>query len=281
QSFSHNQELPKFGGSSPTVGLDPVQLKSPTAVESAPISDDPVSSDHFSPSTSEIVTPNLVSSAELPACSTLVQKDSSEIEESHPEQIIELKTEPLENINSNVIINANTTEAESQLTIQTLRESPAQSGINYEKVIPVVDRSTPCDENIIWKVDQTYKSSDVPNVLKDSNIEESGPLDIGEASAIQSAESFLLGSVPLSEKTPTVAVVDCTKDSDPPSVFCSLQEKPQCSESDPIIEDANPLMLKEENNCLSPGNESEETKEAQAVISSLSDVPVPQTERFN
>ncbi|XP_045029400.1 uncharacterized protein LOC116923747 isoform X2 [Daphnia magna] len=297
QSFSHNQELPKFGGSSPTVGLDPIQLKSPTAVESAPISDDPVSSDHFSPSTSEIVTPNLVPSAEcipsaieeveekkqiaeslsVPACSTLVQKDSSEIEESHPEQIIELKTEPLENINSNVIINANTTEAESQLTIQTPRESPAQSGINHEKVIPVVDRSTPCDENIKWKVDQTSKSSDVPNVLKDSIIEESGPLDIGEASAIQSAESFLPGSGPLSEKTPTVAVVDCTKDSDPPSVFCSLQEKPQCSESDPIIEDTNPLMLKEENNYLSPGNESEETKEAQAVISSLSDVPVPQT----
>ncbi|XP_059351404.1 uncharacterized protein LOC130695810 [Daphnia carinata] len=289
--FSQNQELPKFGCSSPIVGLNPIQLKFATAEESAPISDGPISSDHCSPSTSEIVTPNLMPSTEcipsaieeekqiaeplsVPACSTLVQKDSSEIEESHSEQIVELKNEPLENSNSNVIINANTTEAESQLPIQTTHESPAQSGINHEIVIPVVDCSTPCDENSIWKVDETSKSSDVPNVLKESNIEESGPLDFGVASAIQSAKSFLPGAVPVSERAANVAVVDCTKDSDPPSAPCSLQETPQCSESDPISGSTIPLTLKEENNYSSPGNESEGTNE---VHSSRSDVPLTQT----
>ncbi|KAI9554559.1 hypothetical protein GHT06_019832 [Daphnia sinensis] len=293
----HNQELPKFGCSSPTVGLNPTQLKSPTTEESVPICDDPISSNHCSPSTSEIVFPNLVPSVEctpsateeveeekqiaeslsVPACSTLVQKDSSEIEESHPEQIVELKNEPLENINSNVIMNAKTAEAEGQLPIQTTHESPAQSGIDHETVICVVDRSIPCDEHIVRKGEETSKSSDVPNVLKHSNIEESGPLDIDAASAIQSAESILPGSESVSEKAENVAVVDCTKDSDPPSVMCSLQQTHQCSESDPVIEGTIPRILKEENNYLSPGNESEGTKEVQTVISSLSDVPLPQT----
>lgn len=295
--LSHNQELSKCDGSQ-AVSLDPIHLKSPAASESTDISDDTVSCDHSSRSTCDVVAETLVTPTEclpslteelkeekqivepvlMPGCSTLEQKDSPVIEESRPEQTVELNNESLDDTDPTLIPNTNTAESESQPPIQSPSESPDQCVVHTENVITEVDSSM-SHENSVPIVHEVSNFCDVPVVSKANDVEQIEAVGISAASVIHTAEPCLPGSVSVSEKGETVAVIDFLKEGDPPYLSCNLQDTSQCSESDPVAEDTNKNMFQEENISLSSAYESEVTEKVQVLDSGLNDLPVPDTNK--
>ena len=270
--LKHNQELPKPDCFSVDVKLNPIQVESANAAESVEFSHDTVSSDQH-PSSSYVIneetvqppvcspsiptelqeTKQIVESVSIPADSTLIQENSSKIEESHSEQMKELKDKCLNNVNYKTVGETNTVEVEVERSHNlTPYESPAKNEVEQEEVLPGVDDSL--NQRTETEIDSASELSNVNDLRKDNK--DAKRLD----TVYSSSASHSPSSIPItSEATQTVS--DSKEDCDPPS---RLQGNSQSFENSPAMEDIKKHTNKEETNATisQPMAESEVIEES-------------------
>ena len=270
--LKHNQELPKPDCFSVDVKLNPIQVESANAAESVEFSHDTVSSDQH-PSSSYVIneetvqppvcspsiptelqeTKQIVESVSIPADSTLIQENSSKIEESHSEQMKELKDKCLNNVNYKTVGETNTVEVEVERSHNlTPYESPAKNEVEQEEVLPGIDDSL--NQRTETEIDSASELSNVNDLRKDNK--DAKRLD----TVYSSSASHSPSSIPItSEATQTVS--DSKEDCDPPS---RLQGNSQSFENSPAMEDIKKHTNKEETNATisQPMAESEVIEES-------------------
>ena len=269
--LTHNQELPKPDCFSVDVRLNPVQLKPAITAESVEFSNDAVSSGQH-PSTSyvveeETVLPNVClpiirtelqetkqisEPVSIPADSTLIQEDSSKIDESHSEQTKEFKDKCLDDVNYKVAENANSVKLEKERSNLTSCESPAKIEVKDEEELPGIDDSNSLNQRIGPKITSTPELSN--DLLKDNPNSEISLNSLHSPSATDSAHSSSTVSI-----TPEAAHAVSDSPTDCNSLSIS-QEKMQCSEDDSAVADIKKPVDKEEINAIisQPAAESEE-----------------------